>query len=36
VARRAIGSVVKKQELEGEDAFEAPEEPERVEPTPGT
>jgi len=36
VARRAIGGVVKKQEFEDEDAFEAPEEPERVEPTPGT
>jgi preprotein translocase subunit YajC len=36
VARRAIGGVVKKPEAEDEDAFEAPEEPERVEPTPGT
>ena len=36
VARRAIGGVVKKPEVEDEDAFEAPEEPERVEPTPGT
>ncbi len=36
VARRAIGAVVKKPGAEDEDAFEAPEEPERVEPTPGT
>ena len=39
VARRAIGGVVNKREAETEaedDAFEAPDEPERAGPTPGT
>jgi preprotein translocase subunit YajC len=37
VARRAIGAIVNKQGANAEeDAFEAPDEPERAEPTPGT
>ena len=37
VARRAIGGIVNKQEADAEeDAFEAPDDPERAGPTPGT